>query len=171
MNLPICGFDAKNSVLCPQCETKLEDGILTDADVDAAIKIAGLAKNNKEINRFTLLSCREIKGQMVITLSRKDIVTIRNSKTLYGLLQKEFKQKIWLVDEDHDSENFIRNLFFPIKIRSVNTVWEPHGAQKIRAMISGRYTPKFPIDINKVREIVKTAKNLDMDITFEDDKR
>ena len=168
MNLPICGFDAKNSVLCPQCETKLEDGILTNADVDAAIKIAGLAKNNKEISRFTLLSCREIKGQLVITLSRKDIMTIRNSNTLYGLLEKEFNQKIWLVDEDWNSENFIRNLFFPIKILSVNMVWEPHGTQKIRVIISGRHTPKFPIDIDKVIEIVKTAKNLDMDITFED---
>ena len=28
MIFPICGFDAKNAVLCPQCETKIETGEL-----------------------------------------------------------------------------------------------------------------------------------------------
>ena len=35
MIFPICGFDAKNAVLCPQCESKVESGELTKADVDA----------------------------------------------------------------------------------------------------------------------------------------
>ncbi len=31
MKFPICGFDAKNAVLCPQCEGKVDSGVLTKA--------------------------------------------------------------------------------------------------------------------------------------------
>ncbi len=70
MKLPICNFDAKNSLLCPQCEKKVEDGILTKADVDAAIKLAQLSKSNQEIDRFTLYSCKEIGENYVLEFSK-----------------------------------------------------------------------------------------------------
>ena len=54
MKLPICGFDAKNAILCPQCEGKVESGELTQADVDASIVLAKVAKTNNEIENFTL---------------------------------------------------------------------------------------------------------------------
>ena len=49
MIFPICGFDAKNAVLCPQCEVKVEKGEITKADVEASITLAKIAKSNKEI--------------------------------------------------------------------------------------------------------------------------
>ena len=55
MKLPICIFDAKNAVLCPQCEGKIETGELTKADVDASIILANVAKSNNEIENFTLI--------------------------------------------------------------------------------------------------------------------
>lgn len=49
MKLPICGFDAKNAVLCPQCENKVDVGTLTKADIDASILLAKIAKTNNMI--------------------------------------------------------------------------------------------------------------------------
>ena len=167
MNLPICSFDAKNNLLCPQCEARLGDGRLTRADVDAAVKLARLAKDNPQVDGFTLFSCREIDGNLVMTLARGDIDMIRQSRTLYGLLQGQFEQKIWLVDAGNDNGKFIENLLFPIKVLSVNPVWAPGGIRKAKAVISGKWTPKFPIDTDKVVRIVKDARNLDIEIEFE----
>ena len=74
MKLPICNFDAKNSILCPQCESKIESGKLTKADAEASIKLAGLAKTNQAIDEFTLYSCKEIDGNYVLTLNKNDIM-------------------------------------------------------------------------------------------------
>ena len=40
--------------------------------------------------------------------------------------------------------------------------------EKTKAIVSGKWTPKFPIDTKKVIEIVKNVRNLDIDIDFED---
>ena len=168
MKLPICVFDAKNAVLCPQCEGKVESGELTRADVDASIILANIGKSNNDIKNFTLYSCKEFDGNFVLSLAKIDIMTIRQSRTLYRLLQDQFKGKIWLVEADETDKKFIEDLFFPTKILSINSVWAPGGIQKTKAVISGKWTPRFPIDTEKVIQIVKNARNLDIEIEFED---
>ena len=167
MIFPICGFDAKNAVLCPQCEAKVETGKITKADVEASIKLAKIAKSNKEIENFSLYSCKEFQGNFIIALAKNDIMKIRQSRTLYRLLQDQFKEKIWLVEADETDKKFIEDLFFPTKILAINAVWA-QGIQKTKAVVSGKWTPKFPIDTKKVIEIVKNARNLDIEIEFED---
>ena len=171
MKLPICDFDAKNSVLCPQCEGRVESGILTKADVDASIKLAQLAKSNQDIDRFTLFSCKEFNGNYVLSLAKEDIMTIRQSRTLYRLLQDQFQGKIWLVEADENDKKFIEDLFFPTKILSINSVWAPGGIQKTKAVVSGKWTPRFPIDTDVVVQIVKNVRSLDIEIEFEDSRR
>ena len=167
MIFPICGFDAKNSVLCPQCEGKVETGELTKADVDASILLAKIAKTTKEIETFSLYSCKEFQGNFILALAKNDIMTIRQSRTLYRLLQDQFKEKIWLVEADETDKKFIEDLFFPTKILAINAVWA-EGIKKTKAVVSGKWTSKFPIDTKKVIEIVKNTRNLDIEIEFED---
>ncbi len=168
MILPICGFDAKNAVLCPQCESKVDTKVLSQSDVDASIILANIAKSNDIVEKFTLYSCKEFNGNFVLSLAKNDIMTIRQSRTLYRLLQDQFKGKIWLVEADETDKKFIEDMFFPTKILSINSVWAPGGVQKTKAVVSGKWTPKFPIDTKKVVQIVKDARNLDIEIEFED---
>ena len=167
MKFPICTFDAKNAVLCPQCEGKISSGILSQSDADASIILANIEKSNKEIENFSMFSCKEFEGNFVLSLARNDIRVIRQSRTLYRLLQDQFKGKVWLVEADETDSRFIEDLFFPTKILSINSVWAPGGIQKTKAVISGKWTNRFPIDTKKVVEIVKNARNLDIEIEFE----
>lgn len=170
MKLPICTFDAKNAVLCPQCEGRVESGELTKADVDASIALARIGKTANELENFTLYSCKEFDGNYVLSLAKNDIMAIRQSRTLYRLLQDQFKGKIWLVEAEENDKRFIEDLFFPTKILSINSVWAPGGIQKTKAVVSGKWTPRFPIDTEKVVQIVKNARNLDIEIEFEHKK-
>jgi transcription antitermination factor NusA-like protein len=170
MKLPICIFDAKNSVLCPQCENKLQEGRLTKSDVDASIKLAQLAKSNQDIDKFTLYSCKEFSGNFVLSLSKNDIRTIRQSRVLYRLLQDQFQGKIWLVEADENDQKFIEDMLFPTKILSINSVWVPGRIQKTKAVVSGKWTPRFPINTETVIQIVKNARNLDIEIEFENNR-
>ena len=171
MHVPICGFDAKNAVLCPQCESRLESGDLTKADVDASMKLAKLAKDNPQFDKFSLYKCGEVDGNFILYLDKEDIRIIRQSRTLYRQMQDQFSGKIWLVEADENDKKFIEDLFFPTKVLSINSVWAPGGIQKTRTTISGKWTPKFPIDTQKVIQIVKNIRNLDIEIEFEEGRK
>ena len=167
LQVPICSFDAKNAVLCPTCEEKLGAGQISNSD-EVAIKIAKLAKANFDIDKFSLFSCKQVLGDHILYLAKSDIQTIRQSRTLYRILQGEFSGKIWLGESEASYRKFIEDLFFPTKILSINVVLVPGRLQKTMVVVSGKWTPKFPIDINKVANIVKELRQLDIIIEFEE---
>ena len=167
MRTPICNFDAMNGILCPQCESKLDSGKLTKTDVEAAIKLAHLSQKIPQIEKFTLNSCRESTGNYILYLSGSDIMTIRQSRELYRLLQGEFPGKIWLVEESASDKKFIQDLFFPIKILAINRVWAMGGLQKTKVIVSGKRTPGFPIDTDKVVSISKDIRGIELAVEFE----
>lgn len=171
MQVPICVFDAKNAVLCPQCESKLESGQLTQEDVDASMKLARLAKTIPEIDKFSMNSCRQVGLNHIMYLSRQDIEATRKSRTLYRALSGEFSGKLWLVESEASDRKFIEDLFFPTKILSINAVWAPGGLQKTKVIVSGKWTSRFPIDIDQVAKIVKELRQLDIVIDFEEGGR
>lgn len=170
MQVPICTFDAKNAVLCPKCESKLEAGQLTQNDVDASMKLAKLAKTIPEIEKFCMHSCRQIGLNHVMYLSRQDIDAIRKSRTLYRAISGEFSGKVWLVESEASDRKFIEDLFFPARLLSINAVWAPGGLQKTKVIVSGKKTSGFPIDTEQVAKIVKEIRQLDIVIDFEEKK-
>ncbi len=90
---------------------------------------------------------------------------------MYRVIQDSFSGKVWLVETKENDKKFIEDLLFPTKVLSINSVWAPGGIQKTKAVISGRWTPRFPINIDKVIQIVKNVRNLDIEIEFEEKAR
>ncbi|SHO46369.1 Transcription elongation factor NusA [Nitrosotalea sinensis] len=156
-----------NGILCPQCESKLEQGTLTKADVDASIKLVKIAQKVPPVDKFTLNSCRESNGDYVLYLNSQDIMTIRQSRELYRILQGEFPGKIWLVHHGSDNEKFIEDVFFPIKILGINQVWAPGGLTKTKVIVSGKKTARFPIDIDKLIAIAHDLRKIELVVEFE----
>ena len=167
LRTPICNFDAMNGILCPQCESKLDQGTLTKADVDASIKLVKLSQKIPQIEKFTLNSCRGSHGNYVLYLNSSDIMTVRQSRELYRILQGEFDGKIWLVHQGSDDKKFIEDVFFPIKILGVNQVWAPGGMQKTKVIVSGKKTARFPIDVDQVVAIAHDLRKIDLVVEFE----
>jgi len=167
LRTPICSFDAMNGILCPQCESKLDSGQLSKADVVASIKLVQLSQKIPQIEKFTLNSCQESNGNYVLYLSSSDIMTVRQSRELYRILQGEFPGKIWLVEIGCDDKKFIEDMFFPIKILAINQVWAMGGIRKTKVIVSGRRTPRFPIDVDKVIAISKDIRKIELVVEFE----
>ena len=156
-----------NAILCPQCESQLHQGSITKADVEASIKLVKLSQKFPQLENFTLNSCQQSHGDYVLYLDSQDIMTIRKSRELYGLLQSEFTGKIWLVHQNHDEKKFIEDLFFPIKILGINQVWGLGGLKKTKVIVSGKMTPRFPINIDKVVKIALDLRKIDLVVEFE----
>jgi len=156
-----------NGILCPQCESKLGTGQLTKADVEASMKLVQLSQKIPQIEKFILNSCQESSGNYVLYLSNADIMTVRQSRELYRILQGEFPGKIWLVEIGCNDKKFVEDMFFPIRILAVNQLWIPGGTRKTKVVVSGRKTPRFPIDIDKVIAIAKDIRKIELVVEFE----
>ena len=163
MKIPICTFDAKTGILCAKCETKLRLGQLKQADVEGAIKLTKLADRNQDINKFTLMGAAKVDGDFVLILRGSDISVLRSNIMLATKFEDEFQTKVWFVEAEANDKRFIENLFFPIKVLTVNLIWLPDGNKLTRVLIDGRSNnSKSKNIVEKIKKIAKEIRNIEL---------
>jgi transcription antitermination factor NusA-like protein len=156
--------------LCAKCETKLLSGLLTDADVEGAIKITKLAQRNQDINKFTMTSAVKVDGDFIFALSGGDIGIIRSNPTLARKFEDEFQSKVWFVEAQATEKRIIENLFYPTKILAVNTLWLPDGSKLTKVIIlpTDKIDPQLQhSNIEKIKKISKKIRNIELLVEFE----
>lgn len=165
MKLPICSFDAKSGLLCPKCEAKLEEGEITQDDVDASIKLTRLAERNAEINKFTFARGIRLNGDIVLVFRGQDVNMLRGNANLADKIQSAFGQKVWFIQSEASDRRFVENLLYPFRVLSVNQFWLPDGNKLTKVIVSGN-SVQTQVDREKIQKIAKAVKDMDLLIEF-----
>lgn len=167
MKLPICNFDAKSGILCPKCQSKLKSGQLTQADVDISMKLVKMVSQLSELDRLSLVKAFEVNGSNVLIISSSDIAAVRADYSMIKAMENALGSKIWLLGAEAGDRKMLEDLFHPVRILTVNQVWIPGGSKLTRVVIPGRWTERFPIDIERAKEIMKTVRGMNLLVEFE----
>lgn len=166
MKTPICNFDAKTGTLCNKCDSRLKLGHITDADVQASIKMAKLSQKNQDIDKFTLVAAHNIDDEIILFLKNSDITLIRSDQKILDLIKKEFNNKVWFVESGASDKRFLENMLFPLKISLMNMVWLPDGNKLTKIIVSNQ--SKLELQEKKIQNIAKKIKNIEVIIEFGD---
>ena len=167
MKTPICAFDAKSGILCAKCTGKLKNGHITHADVELSKKLTKLSEKIPELRDATLLRGLEIEDDYVLVVPPVDSLRLRRDPALLKRLEDELGRKIWLLEGEATDKKALEDLFHPVRILTVNTVWLPDGSKLTKAIIPGRSTERFPINLEQIKRIVKVVRGVDLLVEFE----
>ncbi|MCP8321764.1 MAG: transcription elongation factor NusA [archaeon] len=167
MKTPICSFCAKTGILCPKCEAKLRGGHISKADVEASVQLTKLAEKLPELNKITLIRAFDIDGEYVLVLKAGDLATLRREPQTIKKIESGLQRKVWFIEGEASDRKMLEDLFYPIKIVTVNMVWLPDGSKLTKAIIPGRKTEKFPLDIEQVKRVAKEVRGIDLLVEFE----
>lgn len=167
MKLPICSFDAKVGVLCPKCEAKVQSGELTKTDVDVSFALAKLSGKQPILDRITLKRAYTIDGETVLLLGQGDTSLLRSNPKVMQAIQEALGRRVWTTEADSDDRRFLESLLFPARVMTMNTIFVPDGSRIMKVIIPGRMTPKFPVDLEKVKSIVRETRGIDLVVRFE----
>lgn len=162
MKVPICIFDAKTGVLCPKCESRLQNGELSKSDVECSMKLIKLSRNNQDIDKLNLISSQKIDEDYVLILKDSNLSHIYSNDKLINSVEKEFNGKVWFVEANSSIRRFLENLFFPIRILKTNMIWLPDGNQVTQVTIESKDYEKFISIIEKIKKIVNVIRNIEL---------
>lgn len=170
MKLPICSLDAKIGILCPKCEARLRSGEISEVDVEVSFMLAKSASNLPFLAKITLNRVYEVDGDLVLVLGRGEAIQILPNRDAVKKLEELLGRKVWLTEGDSDDRRFLEGLLYPARILTLNTVWLPDGSRQMKAIIPGRGR-RFPVNIEKVRKIVKKIRGIELVVEFEGDEK
>ena len=167
MKTPICSFDARAGVLCPKCDARLKSGQLSQTDVDVSIKLAKAAENSTDVGKMNLARAVRVGNDYLLVLEPGNLAPLRLDAELQKTLRAALGGKVWLTESDTTERKELEDLFFPIRVANVNSVWLPDGSKMTRVLISGKKTERFPHDTDMISRILKETREMDLMVEFE----
>jgi hypothetical protein len=164
---PICSFDARTGILCPQCNSKLRSGQISGVDVEVSTKLAKALDKNPEISKISLAKAERVDQDYVLVLEPGTLAPLRRDPSLQRAIQNILGGKVWLTEADTTDRKVLEDLFFPVRIANVNTAWLPDGSKMTKVVIPGRKTDRFPHDTEMISKILKDTRGMELMVEFE----
>ncbi len=161
-------FCVKSGILCRRCEEKLEKGLVTELDLKVIQKIVELEKANPALEDVTYHRSVEADDMLVVLVDRKDMPRLLSGGAkIVKDIGESFGKRVKLMSFGGDDREFLEDLFSPLAILTINTVWIPDGSTETKVILTGRKPRRMPVDLEKVQKIARELKDMAIRVEFE----
>ena len=161
-------FCVKSGILCRRCEEKLEKGQITELDLKVIQRMVELEKEHPVLQDVTYHRSVEADGMMAVLVDRRDLPKLLGggAKVIKDL-GETFGKRVKLISFGGDDREFLEDLFSPLSILTINTIWIPDGSTETKVILTGRQPRKMPVDLDVVKTIAKDLKGMTLRVEFE----
>ncbi len=161
-------FCVKSGILCRRCEEKLAKGQITELDLKVIQKMVELEKANPVLEDVTYHRTVEADDLMAILVDKKDLPKLLGGGArIVRDLGETFGKRVKLISYGGDDREFLEDLFSPLSILTINTIWIPDGSTETKVILTGRQPRNMPVDPETVRKIAEEVRGLALRIEFE----
>lgn len=163
-------FCVKSGILCRRCEEKLEKGQITDLDLKVIQRMVELEKEHPVLQDVTYHRSVEADGMMAVLVDRKDIPRLLGGGAkIVKDLGDTFGKRVKLISYGGDDREFLEDLFSPLSILTINTIWIPDGSTETKVILTGRQPRRMPVDVEIVKTMAQELKGMTLRVEFERD--
>jgi transcription antitermination factor NusA-like protein len=161
-------FCVKSGILCRHCEEKMQKGQVTELDLKVIRKMAELEKDHPVLQDVTYHRSVEAEDMMAVLVDKKDLPRLLGGGAkVVRELSESFGKRVKLISFGGDDRGFLEDLFSPLSILTINTVWIPDGSTDTKVILTGRRPKKMPVDIDMVQKIAKDMRGMTLRVQFE----
>jgi transcription antitermination factor NusA-like protein len=111
----------------------------------------------------------ETDNTLAIIVGAGDLSRIlgHGGKIMKTLMEKT-GESIRIIECGVDERKFLEDLFAPLGIVTVNTIWLPDGTTETRVILRKRRSMQPPFDVNALKEIASKVRNMTLRVEFTD---
>lgn len=160
----------KSGILCRRCEEKLEKGQITELDLKVIQRMVELEKEHPVLQDVTYHRSVEADGMMAVLVDRKDVPRLLGGGAkIVKDLGDTFGKRVKLISYGGDDREFLEDLFSPLSILTINTIWIPDGSTETKVILTGRQPRRMPVDLDIVKTMAQELKGMTLRVEFERD--
>jgi transcription antitermination factor NusA-like protein len=83
-------------------------------------------------------------------------------------LSEETGKNIRILENGVDNRKFLEDLFAPLSIMTINTIWLPDGSTETRVILGKRRGTRLSLDVKALKEIASRVRNITLRVEFAD---
>lgn len=136
MKTPICNICQNSELLCSGCQKKLENGEISEHDVEVARVLYDLSE------KFPVLKKAEFKNTIAIDNLTVIVVPKGTAGQMIGRggvfvkeLSSALDRKVKIVEETPNEKELVEKILFPAKLRGINVFYSPNQKKKYKVRV------------------------------------
>ncbi len=136
--LPACLTCLNSGFLCNSCQKKLDDGVLTEFELDLAKNLIELEENHQDkfgfLREVSFFKAIDYEDVVIMVVESKD--KLRITKELQDWIKKEYEiEKLILVEKTKKVRSVAESLIAPSKVLSQNEIFLATGDIEFKVII------------------------------------
>jgi transcription antitermination factor NusA-like protein len=165
----VCHFCLKSGILCPKCQAKLRLGEITETDLEIGRLLVSLENTYAPLQDVYFHKAVETDGVLALIVGRGDVAKILSygGKILRAIGEKTGKN-IRILEYGTDDRKFLEDLFAPLNIVTINTIWLPDGSQETRVILRRRGRRQPPLNVEAIKQIAQRVRGITLRVEYAD---
>jgi transcription antitermination factor NusA-like protein len=80
----------------------------------------------------------------------------------------ETGKSVRVLEQGVDDRKFLEDLFLPLSILTINTIWLPDGTTETRVILKKKRSAPLPFDLKALKEIANKVRKMSLRVEFAD---
>ena len=167
MKTALCNFCLKSGILCPKCQAKIKSGEVTEVDLRIARLLLSLEKTYPSLQKVYFHKAVEANDLLAVIVKRGDMSRLLGYRgKIVRALSEKIGKTIRVLEHGVDYRKFLEDLFAPLSILTINTIWLPDGTTETRVILRRRGRRRPPIKVDALKEIARKFRGITLRVEF-----
>jgi len=156
-------------MLCQKCLGKLESGEVSELDLKIARSLLSLEEKYPSLQNVYFHGAVYAGKTLAIVVGLGDVPRLLGfGGKIIKVLGEETGKSIRVLEYGVDDRKFLEDLFAPLSILTINTIWLPDGTTETRVILRKRRGSQPPFDVKALKEIASKVRNMTLRVEFTD---
>jgi transcription antitermination factor NusA-like protein len=165
----LCSFCLKSGILCQKCSARLESGEISELDLKIARLLLSLEEKYPSLQNVYFHKAVEAGKTLAVIVGSGDVHRLLgHGGRIIKTLSEETGKNIRILEDGVNERKFLEDLFAPLSIMTINTIWLPDGSTETRAILKKRRGTQPPFDVKALKEIAQKIRNMTLRVEFSD---
>jgi hypothetical protein len=111
----------------------------------------------------------DVGGTLAVVVGAGDVARLLGfGGKIVKALGEETGKRVRVLESGTDDRKFLEDLFAPLSIVTINTIWLPDGTTETRVILRRRRGAGPPFDVKALKEIARRVRNITLRVEFAD---
>ena len=131
--------------------------------------LLSLEESYPSLQNVTFYKAVEAGKTLAVLVGKGDVPRLLGygGKIIKALSEKTGKS-IRVLENGVDDRKFLEDLFAPLSIVTINTIWLPDGTTETRVILRRKSGRQPPFDVKALKEIARKVRNMTLRVEFAD---
>jgi transcription antitermination factor NusA-like protein len=162
----LCNFCLKSGILCSECQRRLKSGEVSKTDLEVARLLLSLEDKYPSLQNVYFHKAVEANSVLAVIVGQGDVGNLlAYGGKIVRAIGEKMRKRVRVLEYGAGDRKFLEDLFAPLSVITINTIWLPDGTTETRVILKRRRSASS-MNLKALRDIAQKVRGMTLRVEF-----